>query len=596
MGNTMGTLDFFLLEAGEYLERLDALAQSHAGAFSAGDDFVRLTRAFRGSAIMANQHGMARAAQGLESVARAVREGRLPWSEAVRGEVVRAVDDCKVVMRRLRTPEQGDTERAEAIGIRLDRLSGRASGAGRVAAGPGLDAGARAFVAREAASIASVLQHVARSLRSEPAGLEVLQAIAPAMSALRGVAVLNDLPPLGDVLSAVDGAVKEVSAAGTGAADAPDVFEAGGRALARAAREVVDTGRPDPESDEAKAFAQQLLALAGGGTVVPVESLFFDDAGPHVVSEGRAPAARQPLARVDMVSQGEYLTAAAAELARAGSTVQRDLRFFAIAASLRPVSGTGGAPLADALGRLAEAAREAIGSGAAGRDLDRFTTLVREAASVLVGAQSGEEGALASRLAGAADELTKLATAAPEPQQAMAPAPVAAAAPPAEAPVAPAPEAPAPAPKPAFVAPSIRSETPPPAAPAPAALAQEAWPGTGLATSYLALEQFVLERGMQPGSIEELLGLPAAAAAAAAAPAAAASELPVVPVESLAPVEEAIVPIEDLLYRGDAALRRILELKRELLDAAVAGAGEQRLHALLHEVFDLVELGLTADR
>ena len=592
MGNTMGTLDFFLLEAGEYLERLDALAQSRAGAFSAGDDFVRLTRAFRGSAIMANQHGMARAAQGLESVARAVREGRLPWSEAVRGEVVRAVDDCKVVMRRLRAPEQGDTERAEAIGIRLDRLSGRASGAGRVAAGPGLDAGARAFVAREAASIASVLQHVARSLRSEPAGLEVLQAIAPAMSALRGVAVLNDLPPLGDILSAVEGAVKEVSAAPR-AADAPDVFEAGGRALARAAREVVDAGRPDPESDEAKAFAQRLLALAGGGAVVPVESLFFDDAGPHVVTEGRRTPARQPLARVDMVSQGEYLTAAAAELARAGSPVQRDLRLFAIAASLRPVTGTGGAPLADALGSLAESTREAIASGAAGRNPDGFTRLIREAAAVLVGAQSGEEDALATRLAAAAGSLTNLASAVPEAPPLAEPEPRAevGAAVPGE------PLPPVPAPRPAFVAPAIRSEAPPPEAVAPAAGVEEPWSGSDLATAYLVLEQYVAERGMQPGSIEELLGLPAPAAVAVAAeePAAAAvSELPVVPVESLAPAEEAIVPIEDLLYRGDAALRRIVELKRELLDAALSGAGEQRLHTLLHEVFDLVELGLTA--
>jgi len=583
----MGTLDFFLLEAGEYLERLDALAQSGAGTFPSADDFVRLTRAFRGSAIMANQHGMARAAQGLESVARAVREGRLGWSEAVRGEVVRAVDDCKVVMRRLRTPEPGDTERAEGIGIRLDRLSGRASAASRALAGPGLDAGARAFVAREAASIASVLQHAARSLRADPAGRDVLLAVAPAMSALRGVAVLNDLPPLGEILAAVESAVKEVSAsAGAAPGDVPDVFEGGARALARAAREVVDAGRPDPDSEEAKAFAAQLLALTGSGAVVPVESLFFDDAGPHVVTEGRRPPTRQPLARVEMVSQGEYLTAAAAELSRVGSPVQRDLRLFGIAASLRPVAGGGGAPLPDALARLAEATREAIGSGAAGGNLDGFTTLIRSAASALVSAESGDERVLAARLAQSAEALAGLATAAPreatlepepEPTWAPRPAAVESAAPP--------------EPRVAPVAAGV-----PEAFTAPAAAPED---GTDLAAAYLVLERLVSERGVPAGNLEELLGTrkpePALAAQAVAQESPAWLRGPVVPVELLAP-EEIVVPVEDLLYRGEAALRRILELKPELQNAADSPSGGERLHDLLREVFDLVELGLAPGR
>src|SRR4051812_10018531 len=191
MTQSMGTLDFFLLEGGEYLERLDALSQTPAGSFAQGDELLRLCRAFRGSAIMASQHGMARAGQGLESCARALREGRLGWTEATRAELVRAVDDAKIMMRRLRNPEQGDTEKAEQIGIGLDRLSGRASAQMRAAVGPGLDAGGRAFVAREAAAIASVLQHASRTLRGDPANRDVLVGIAPSMSSLRGVAVLN---------------------------------------------------------------------------------------------------------------------------------------------------------------------------------------------------------------------------------------------------------------------------------------------------------------------------------------------------------------------------------------------------------------------
>jgi len=131
-----------------------------------------------------------------------------------------------------------------------------------------------------------------------------------------------------------------------------------------------------------------------------------------------------------------------------------------------------------------------------------------------------------------------------------------------------------------------------------------------LATSYLTLEQLIAERGLPLGGIDELLaggtGMPGAervAAAAASAPALAAvpalaeAEPPIVPIEALAPTaaEPEVVAIESLLYGGERALRRILELKPELVAAADAN-GDARFHALLSEVLDLVELGLGAGR
>lgn len=107
---------------------------------------------------------------------------------------------------------------------------------------------------------------------------------------------------------------------------------------------------------------------------------------------------------------------------------------------------------------------------------------------------------------------------------------------------------------------------------------------SGLATAYLTLERLIAERGVSTGSLDELL--------------AAREETPVVPVESLAPDEEPIVPVETLFYRGERALRRIVELRPELTAAAAAAAGDDgsRLTALLGEVLDLVELGLGAER
>jgi hypothetical protein len=584
----MGTLDFFLLEASEYLERLDSVAQAPAGQGAPSDELVRLSRAFRGSALMASQHGIARAAQGLEVVCRALRDGRLPWDDRIRGEVIRAVDDCKTLLRGLRQPDPTDVEKAEALGSHLERLAGRPSAAAR-AASAGLDAGARAYVAREAAAIASALQRTAQSLAADPSHTAPVNSLLPAMSALRGVAVLSDLPPLAEILGAVEGAVKEVAGLSgpVGAAGAA-AFEHGARALARAAREVVDAGKPVAESDEARQFAASLLAaFTAPPDVVSVESLFYSDSGPHIVSRGSPPQGTGGTAKLDMVSLGEFLRAAATELRRTTSPILRDLRLFAVAASLRPTAGAAGSPLADAMGSLAVATRDAVGHAGASSDQRGFLAALEEAADALCGAQTSDEGGLTARLARAAQAMSELAALpaarAPEPEAAApAPVPIEAPAPAAVAAAAPPPvAAAAPSPVPAAAPPPVPAAAPPPAA-----------PGDDLALGYDTFERLVAERSMQLASLDDLIAAPAAAPLHR--PIAPTREVPVVPVEALAP-EERVVPIESLLYRGDRALARILELRPEVL-AAAHGANGADLKALLLEVFDLVELGRSAER
>jgi len=559
MGQSMGMLDFFVLEAGEYLERLDALAQTPAGAVLNADEFVRIARAWRGGALMASQQPMARAAQGLEAAGRSLKDARLAWDERVRGEIIRAVDDCKTYLRRIRTPAPEDAARAEELGAALERLAGRSSGAAR-SSGGGLDAGARAFVAREAAAIASALDHAAQGLAADRASRDALGGVAPTMSALRGVAVLNDLPPLGDLLTAVDGALKEVYATSGAVGPAvPSVFDAAAKALARAARAVVDAGRPDVESAQAGVFASALrTAFAATGEVVPIETLFHGDAGPHVVRQGSAPAA---LSRVDLVSQGEFLERAADELSRAGSPVVRDLRLFGMASALRPLAGAGGRPVAGALGRLADAARTAIDRGAAAADIEFFAATVADAAQALRTVETGDEAPVVARIEAAVARLGGAAA---------APA----------APPAPAPDR---RPRTTRVVPEL-AELPARAREpgAPTVTVEE----PDLASGYATLEDLITARGLPMGSLGELLGAPAVAPA---------EEAGVVPIESLAPDEEAVVEIASLLYRGPAALKHALALQPQL-DARLAAEvpGGPGVTALLHEVFDLIQLGLGA--
>ena len=593
MTNAIGMTDFFVLEAGEYLERLDALAQAAPGAFDPAEEFVRIARAFRGSALMASQHPLARAGQGLESVARALRDGRLAWDEHVRGAVVRAVDDCKVLLRKVRAPSAEDAVRADGIGAELERLAGRQAPASR-AVGEGLDAGARAFVAREAAAIASALDRASRALAADPSNRDSLLGVTQAMSALRGVAALNELPPLADVLVGVEGAVREVFATSGEVRDTvPAAFDAGAKALARAAREVVDLGRPAADSADAAAFAGLLLrAFASGGNIIPIDRLFYDDAGPHVVREGIAPAG---LSRVEAVSQGEFLAGAASALEHAASPVLRDLRLFGMAANLRPLAGAGGSPLTSALGRLADAGRGAIERGAAAANLAVFVAYISQAAETLRAAASDDDAALGAALDSASAELDALevgGTAAAAP----APASLAASA-------------------------SLLE----------AAEAEPVGAGAPLAMAYASLERLTAGHAIPPGTLDALFGAPAVGAVVpieSLAPdePAAEEEAGVVPIESLAPDEPAaeeeagVVPIESLapdepaaaelpadgsgvvsiellLYHGSAALKHALALRPEL-EALLAArnGGSQRVGELLREVFDLVQLGLGAER
>src|SRR5437667_11905401 len=206
---TLGMSDFFALEAGEYLDRLDALLQPPAPP--AAEELVRLARALRGSALMASQQAIARAAMGLEALARGVREGRRPWDAATKQIATRAVDDLKIYVRKAASWTEADTAKAEALASQLEQLGGRASGQVRAAEALGLDAGARAFVAREGAAIASALDRAGRALRANPLAHDPLQQVLKALQPLRGLAALNDLPPLPDLLEGIEQAIGELS-------------------------------------------------------------------------------------------------------------------------------------------------------------------------------------------------------------------------------------------------------------------------------------------------------------------------------------------------------------------------------------------------
>src|SRR5881398_1109034 len=548
----LGMSDFFALEAGEYLERLDGLLAK--GDSPSADEIVRLARALRGSALMASQPAIARAAAGLEVLARAVREGRRAWDPQTQQLALRAVDDLKIFVRRAGSWTDADTAKAEALAVELEQVAGRPSAQIRAVEALGLDAGARAFVAREGAAIAGALERAAQALRANPRAHEPLQHVMRALQPLRGLAALTDLPPLPDLLEGIERALGDLSRSGLEPpTNLGELFQVAGSAIARAAREVAERGRPDPEGPDFRQFAGLLVKfMESEPDAVSIGSLYYSDSGPHIVSRG-VPAARpSTLGKLELVSHGEHLRQAADSLERAPSATQRELRAHTLGTTFRALANAGGGVLADRVAQFAIAAREAVASGIALSSAAAFAAELRRAGDLLVRSGTGDEEALATEL----DALTAAL-------RAIQPG-----------------AAPAPAPRPA---PASRPTPPPAAAPvvpgvkaAPAPRHEPAMPETPDLVGSWAAYQRLSERGIGSASLAELIagveGAPAAPApgsplAAAAAPAA--------------------VDVRALLYRGDRALQRAQELR-----AAAKRASGDELRALVDEVCDLVALAL----
>ena len=567
MTQPLGIDDFFSHEAGEYLERLGVLVSG--GTAPRPDELVRYARALRGSALMANQHLIARAASGLEHVLRAYRDGRRPWDMETATLVAAAVDELRDLVHHVTKWTPDDSGRAERLAMRLEAMAGPGSGGISGVS----EAGVRAFLAREAATVASALDQAARSLRASSAGHEPMQAVLRRMQPLRGLAALSDFPPLAEILDGVERSSNALS--GTAGSLLSELLAAAAQALARSARDVAEQGKPDPEATECREFAALLLKAEPPQTaVVPIETL-FPDGEPGVVSRGTAPqvAPRVEMVAAELVSRGEHLCQAADELERATSPTMQSLRLNSLSGVLQILShDVTDHALAEALDSISAATRSAIGDGSAASQHRRFAAILRAVGSKLRAvSESGGRTGLAEALAVLAQDVRNIGLHAATPAT---PSPV--------SPVAPSPVAPPPV---ASVAP--KEDVVPIEALAPDDEAAPDAEGIGILASLLKYHRLVAENGLNGASLEELMK--PTPRAAPAAPAAAPAPRPTTPVARAAE-EPAVVDIAAICYRGRSALTRAAAVRSEIREAMASHAAGAVLRPLVEELLDLVDL------
>ena len=392
MTSPAGLLQYFILEASDYIEGLDGVLVSASASGPNANELARLARMLRGSATMSRQGTLAELAGGVERMARALREGAIRWEPATSAVFVAAIDDLKLLVRQVR--EWGDAQESRAR-ARIDEMARLAPVSVRVSPTPPQALGSGAYLAFEAGEISTALQ----ALSTQPLDRAALGNVLARARALRGVAALRDLPPLSDVVDGIERAAKPLELGATQASAAQlGLFSAASALLRQAADQMRRGGRPDPNAPEVQRFSAAAAALAATASdadaIVPISELYFRDAGPHVVSAApHPPTTPAERFRLEVVSQAEHLRRLVADARQARDPASRERLARELKGALR------------ALGRAAESFGERDVAAFVARSADAVGSLdasalasIDEVAATL-SRPSGDPGDLARRLA-----------------------------------------------------------------------------------------------------------------------------------------------------------------------------------------------------
>jgi HPt (histidine-containing phosphotransfer) domain-containing protein len=582
---TPGFLDFFILEASEYVEQLDGFVARAAATGPDADSFTRTARALRGSATMAKLTPVADLATALERVGRALRESRLQWSPAVSGALTSAVDDLKILIRGVRSWSPAEDQRASTRTAELTRLAPAAtpSAAAITAANSG-----GSFFAAESSNIAAGLELLATRPNDRDAAVNVLRRVR----AMRGVAGIKEVGPLADVMASAEVVARPLEL-GQGPLDGERIafLRTAAGLLRRVATAMREGGSPDAPSAEREAFREALARFESreedASRIVPITDLFYPDGGPHVVSaSAHPPTTPAERFRLEVVSQGEHLRGVVAEARRAKDDTARDrsrreLR-HALAALRSDAESFGELEVADLIGAHFDAVRS----------LDLLSLNALEALAQVLASPGAQGERLASRLtelragrsmdAGIGDAFGSGSVP-------VVPASMAApSAPPPVRPASPPPSFSSTAPTP-VITPRIRADAQQMMAPQPAPTPLTAAPSTPAPPT-----QSVNPRATPSGSRTrtpngaQRVSTPRDTMAVLDQGIDSLSSLAALPMsEPVDLPEQPLVPIDALLYRGRAAIERAIELREE-----IRRQGGPANADTMAELFDLLDLAL----
>jgi chemotaxis protein histidine kinase CheA len=333
MTGPAGFLDFFVLEASDYVEQLDGLLLRASATGPDAGALQRIARALRGAATMAKLRSFADLAGAVERVGRALHEGTQVWEPALSAALVAAVDELKTLIHCARPWSAAEDRRAESRIATLAKYAPAASAASLAPPTGGGDGSTAMFFASEAANIGAGLE----LLKTPAASSATLTNVLARVRALRGVSGVAAFGALGDVLEAIEEAARSRET-GQRSEDPTEreLLDAASvhlRALASALR----GGGPQDASDPTRTrFYAALEAwnarMAERERIIPIDELFYSgDPSGVVESASSPPTSASERFRLELVSLGEHLrrvldaVRAAGDAPVAGGRVRRDL-------------------------------------------------------------------------------------------------------------------------------------------------------------------------------------------------------------------------------------------------------------------------------
>lgn len=308
-GGPSGFLEFFILEAGEYIEQLDhLLLQATTTGTPDAAAMQRIARALRGTATMAKIPAFAELAGGVERVGRALHQRSLHWTPATSGALVSAIDDLKILVRGVRTWGAPEELRAATRSAELARFApvsqAAAPSASVAAAAPSL------YLANEASNVAAGLELLAARAGDTDTAANVLRRVR----ALRGIAGVKEIGPLADALEATEDAARGLELGEDLSAEGRQLLDASGAYLRTLARAIRGEGGADinAPSTARDAFNAALENWSNRATheqqVVPIGQLFYGDGAAGLVEPSpNPPTSSNERFRIELVSLGEHL-------------------------------------------------------------------------------------------------------------------------------------------------------------------------------------------------------------------------------------------------------------------------------------------------
>lgn len=329
-------LDFFVLEAGEYVEQLDALVSRAPGSGPDTDQLQKLARALRGTATMAKLSSFADLASGVEGVGRALRGGATKWDERLKSVLTATIDDFKILVRAVRSWSPTEDQLAMRRLQELGQFAPVAAGTATPAAASG-----STFFASETNNIAAGLELLATRPDDHVGGANVLARVR----ALRGVAGVKDVAALSEVTEAAESAVRPLET-GTDRlpADNVNLLRASADLLRSISAALAGGPQVTTSTPQYRSFLSALdtvVAHAGHERVIPIDQLFFNDAGPHILSvASNPPTTPAQRFRMEVVSLGEHLHRVIDEARRATDAIQQEHAKGELGKALRAIRAT----------------------------------------------------------------------------------------------------------------------------------------------------------------------------------------------------------------------------------------------------------------